>query len=301
MDGLRLALSAHVPAPYGMSARAILDHHGVAYVPVRQVVAGGNEDLVAWTGHRNAPVAVCRSAVLYVFRCMVDDAIPLNAGCLRPLELVVPDPSMLSPHPPAAVIAGNVETSQQITDALFGALGVVAASQGTMNNFIWGNAAHQYYETICGGAGATARRPGADAVHTHMTNTRLTDPEILEQRHPVLLERFEVRRGSGGRGANDGGDGVVRRLRFGEPMTANLLSSCRRIAPFGVAGGEDGARGRNLLERADGTVTELAGCARVEVGEGDVMEIHTPGGGGYGTPSGNGEFSTVNRNGASDE
>ncbi|MCY3947834.1 MAG: hydantoinase B/oxoprolinase family protein, partial [Acidimicrobiaceae bacterium] len=236
-------------------------------------------------GNFNAPVAVCRSAVLYVFRCMVDDAIPLNAGCLRPLELVVPDPSMLSPHPPAAVIVGNVETSQQITDALFGALGVVAASQGTMNNFIWGNAAHQYYETICGGAGATARRPGADAVHTHMTNTRLTDPEILEQRHPVLLERFEVRRGSGGRGANDGGDGVVRRLRFGEPMTANLLSSCRRIAPFGVAGGEDGARGRNLLERVDGTVTELAGCARVEVDEGDVMEIHTPGGGGYGKPS----------------
>ena len=235
-------------------------------------------------GNFNAPVAVCRSAVLYVFRCMVDDAIPLNAGCLRPIELVVPDPSMLSPHPPAAVIAGNVETSQQITDALFGALGVIAASQGTMNNFIWGNAAHQYYETICGGAGATARRSGADAVHTHMTNTRLTDPEILEQRHPVLLERFEVRRGSGGRGANNGGDGVVRRLRFGEPMTANLLSSCRRIAPFGVAGGEDGARGRNLLERIDGTVTELAGCARVEVGEGDVMEIHTPGGGGYGTP-----------------
>ena len=252
-------------------------------------------------GNFNAPVAVCRSAVLYVFRCMVDDAIPLNAGCLRPLELVVPDPSMLSPHPPAAVIAGNVETSQQITDALFGALGVIAASQGTMNNFIWGNAAHQYYETICGGAGATAHRPGADAVHTHMTNTRLTDPEILEQRHPVLLERFEVRRGSGGRGAHNGGDGVVRRLRFGEPMTANLLSSCRRIAPFGAAGGEEGARGRNLLERADGTVTELAGCARVEVGEGDVMEIHTPGGGGYGAPRGNGEFSTVNRNGATDE
>ena len=236
-------------------------------------------------GNFNAPVAVCRSAVLYVFRCMVDDAIPLNAGCLRPLELVVPDPSMLSPHPPAAVIAGNVETSQQITDALFGALGVVAASQGTMNNFIWGNAQHQYYETICGGAGATARRPGADAVHTHMTNTRLTDPEILEQRHPVLLERFEVRRGSGGRGANRGGDGVVRRLRFGEAMTANLLSSRRRIAAFGVAGGGEGALGRNLIERADGTVTELAGCARVEVAEGDVMEIHTPGGGGYGSPN----------------
>ena len=237
-------------------------------------------------GNFNAPVAVCRSAVLYVFRCMVDDAIPLNAGCLRPLELVVPDPSMLSPHPPAAVIAGNVETSQQITDALFGALGVVAGSQGTMNNFIWGNARHQYYETICGGAGATARRPGADAVHTHMTNTRLTDPEILEQRHPVLLERFEVRSGSGGDGANRGGDGVTRRLRFGEAMTANLLSSCRRIAPFGVGGGSEGARGRNLLERADGSVIELAGCARVEVGEGDVMEIHTPGGGGYGAPPG---------------
>ena len=236
-------------------------------------------------GNFNAPVAVCRSAVLYVFRCMVDDAIPLNAGCLRPLELVVPDPSMLSPHPPAAVVAGNVETSQQITDALFGALGVVAASQGTMNNFIWGNDVHQYYETICGGAGATARRPGADAVHTHMTNTRLTDPEILEQRHPVLLERFEVRRGSGGAGANRGGDGVIRRLRFGEAMTVNLLSSRRRIAPFGVAGGEPGALGRNLLERADGTVAELAGCARVEVDAGDVMEIHTPGGGGYGLPA----------------
>ncbi len=235
-------------------------------------------------GNFNAPTAVCRSAVLYVFRCMVDDAIPLNAGCLRPLELVVPDPSMLSPHPPAAVIAGNVETSQQITDALFGALGVVAASQGTMNNFIWGNAEHQYYETICGGAGATARRRGADAVHTHMTNTRLTDPEILEQRHPVLLERFEVRRGSGGAGANRGGDGVVRRLRFGEAMTVNLLSSCRRIEPFGVAGGQPGAVGRNLLERADGAVTELGGCARVEVDAGDVMEIHTPGGGGYGAP-----------------
>ena len=289
------------------SYRMELDDGSVICVRI-SVDAAGRSAVVDFTGtsgqhpgNFNAPVAVCRSAVLYVFRCMVDDAIPLNAGCLRPLELVVPDPSMLSPHPPAAVIAGNVETSQQITDALFGALGVIAASQGTMNNFIWGNAEHQYYETICGGAGATARRPGADAVHTHMTNTRLTDPEILEQRHPVLLERFEVRRGSGGRGANNGGDGVVRRLRFGEPMTANLLSSCRRIAPFGVAGGEDGARGRNLLERVDGTVTELAGCARVEVDEGDVMEIHTPGGGGYGTPSGNGEFSTVNRNGASDE
>ncbi|WP_419837242.1 hydantoinase B/oxoprolinase family protein [Candidatus Poriferisodalis sp.] len=272
------------------SYRAELDDGSVICVRI-SVDSANRSAVVDFTGtsgqhpgNFNAPVAVCRSAVLYVFRCMVDDAIPLNAGCLRPLELVVPDPSMLSPHPPAAVIAGNVETSQQITDALFGALGVVAASQGTMNNFIWGNDRHQYYETICGGAGATARRRGADAVHTHMTNTRLTDPEILEQRHPVLLERFEVRRGSGGRGANRGGDGVVRRLRFGEAMTANLLSSRRRIVPFGVAGGEAGALGRNLLERADGTVTELAGCARVEVAAGDVMEIHTPGGGGYGAP-----------------
>ena len=272
------------------SYRAELDDGSVICVHI-SVDSANRSAVVDFTGtsgqhpgNFNAPVAVCRSAVLYVFRCMVDDAIPLNAGCLRPLELVVPDPSMLSPHPPAAVIAGNVETSQQITDALFGALGVVAASQGTMNNFIWGNDRHQYYETICGGAGATARRRGADAVHTHMTNTRLTDPEILEQRHPVLLERFEVRQGSGGRGANRGGDGVVRRLRFGEAMTANLLSSRRRIVPFGVAGGEAGALGRNLLERADGTVTELAGCARVEVAAGDVMEIHTPGGGGYGAP-----------------
>ncbi len=272
------------------SFRMELDDGSVICVQIR-VDAENRSAVVDFTGtsgqhpgNFNAPLAVCRSAVLYVFRCMVDDAIPLNAGCLRPLKLVVPDPSMLSPHPPAAVIAGNVETSQQITDALFGALGVVAASQGTMNNFIWGNADHQYYETICGGAGATAHRAGADAVHTHMTNTRLTDPEILEQRHPVLLERFEVRRGSGGRGANRGGDGVVRRLRFGEPMTVNLLSSRRRIAPFGVAGGEPGALGRNLLERVDGTASELAGCARIEVGVGDVMEIHTPGGGGYGAP-----------------
>ncbi|WP_420437592.1 hydantoinase B/oxoprolinase family protein [Candidatus Poriferisodalis sp.] len=271
------------------SYRAELDDGSVICVRI-SVDSANRSAVVDFTGtsgqhpgNFNAPVAVCRSAVLYVFRCLVDDAIPLNAGCLRPLELVVPDPSMLSPHPPAAVIAGNVETSQQITDALFGALGVVAASQGTMNNFIWGNDRHQYYETICGGAGATARRRGADAVHTHMTNTRLTDPEILEQRHPVLLERFEVRRGSGGCGANRGGDGVVRRLRFGEAMTANLLSSRRRIAAFGVAGGQDGALGRNLLERADGTVTELEGCARVEVAEDDVIEIHTPGGGGFGS------------------
>ncbi|MEC7828680.1 MAG: hydantoinase B/oxoprolinase family protein, partial [Actinomycetota bacterium] len=181
-------------------------------------------------GNFNAPKAVCRSAVLYVFRCMVNDAIPLNAGCLVPLDIRIPDPSMISPHPPAAVIAGNVETSQLLVDTLFGALGVVAGSQGTMNNFIWGNDQHQYYETICGGAGATPSANGATAVHTHMTNTRLTDPEILEWRHPVRVEHFKVRHGSGGSGSHNGGDGVVRRLKFLEPMTVNVLSSRRKVA-----------------------------------------------------------------------
>ncbi|MDG2114070.1 MAG: hydantoinase B/oxoprolinase family protein, partial [Actinomycetota bacterium] len=234
-------------------------------------------------GNFNAPQAVCRSAVLYVFRCMVNDAIPLNAGCLKPLEIIIPDPSLISPHYPAAVIAGNVETSQLMVDTLFGALGPIACSQGTMNNFIWGNDDHQYYETICGGAGATPRADGADAVHSHMTNTRLTDPEILEWRHPVLLEHFRIRRGSGGRGAHSGGDGVVRRLRFEEPMTVNVLASHRRVAPFGVAGGADGATGINRVIRADGASEELPGSVRVEVDAGDAFEIETPGGGGYGS------------------
>ena len=233
-------------------------------------------------GNFNAPQAVCRSAVLYVFRCMVNDAIPLNAGCLIPLELIIPDPSLISPRYPAAVIAGNVETSQLIVDTLFGALGPVAGSQGTMNNFIWGNDEHQYYETICGGAGATPNADGADAVHSHMTNTRLTDPEILEWRHPVHLEHFRIRHGSGGAGAHRGGDGVVRRIRFGEPMTVNVLSSRRRVRPFGVAGGDDGAVGINRVIRADGTSEELPGSTRVEVGIGDSFEIETPGGGAYG-------------------
>ena len=234
-------------------------------------------------GNFNAPQAVCRSAVLYVFRCMVNDAIPLNAGCLKPLEIVIPDPSMISPHSPAAVIAGNVETSQLIVDTLFGALGPVAGSQGTMNNFIWGNDDHQYYETICGGAGATPDADGADAVHSHMTNTRLTDPEILEWRHPVHLEHFRIRHGSGGAGAHHGGDGVVRRIRFGEAMTVNVLSSRRRVEPFGVAGGSNGATGINRVIRRDGTSEELPGSVRVEVEPGDSFEIETPGGGGYGS------------------
>ena len=233
-------------------------------------------------GNFNAPKAVCRSAVLYVFRCMVNDTIPLNAGCLIPLDIKIPDPSLISPHPPAAVIAGNVETSQLLVDTLFGALGVVAGSQGTMNNFIWGNDEHQYYETICGGAGATPTSDGASAVHTHMTNTRLTDPEILEWRHPVRVEHFKVRQNSGGQGAQRGGDGVVRRLRFLEPMTVNVLSSRRKIAPFGAQGGEDGLVGINRLLRANGSTEELPGSTRVEVLVGDCFEIETPGGGGFG-------------------
>ena len=233
-------------------------------------------------GNYNAPRAVCQAAVLYVFRCMVDDDIPLNAGCMVPLRLIVPTPSMISPEYPSAVIAGNVETSQLIVDTLFGALGVMAAAQGTMNNFIWGNDRYQYYETICGGAGATAVRDGCDAVHTHMTNSRLTDPEVLEWRYPVLLESFAIRRGSGGSGAHRGGDGTVRRIRFGDAMTVSLLTSHRVVPPYGVAGGEPGAVGMNLVLRADGNEEHLPGNACCEVRAGDVVQISTPGGGGFG-------------------
>jgi 5-oxoprolinase (ATP-hydrolysing) len=235
-------------------------------------------------GNYNAPAAIAHAAVLYVFRCLVDDDIPLNAGSMKPLELILPDPSMVKPHYPAAVIAGNVETSQLIVDTLFGALGVVAGSQGTMNNFTWGNDRHQYYETICGGAGATRRRDGCDAVHTHMTNSRLTDPEVLEWRYPVVVEDFRIRRGSGGAGVHRGGDGVVRRVRFDEPMQVNVLSSHRLVAPYGLAGGYPGAVGHNRVLRADGRVHELPGNARVDVASGDRFEIETPGGGGFGPP-----------------
>src|SRR5207248_9459000 len=181
----------------------------------------------------NAPSAVCKAAVLYVFRTLVEDEIPMNAGCLKPLEIAIPEGSMLKPRYPAAVVAGNVETSQCITDALYGALGVMAAAQGTMNNFTFGNARHQYYETLCGGSGAGPDFPGTDAVHTHMTNSRLTDPEVLEWRFPVLVESFSIRRGSGGRGHHRGGDGVVRRVRFREGMTAAILPGHRRAPPYG--------------------------------------------------------------------
>ena len=230
----------------------------------------------------NAPLSICRAAVLYVFRTLVEDDIPLNEGCLKPLELIVPEGSMLNPRYPAAVVAGNVETSQVVVDALYGALGVLAASQGTMNNFTFGDATRQYYETIAGGAGAGPGFDGASAVQTHMTNSRLTDPEVLETRFPVLVESFEVRAGSGGEGAWRGGDGVVRRVRFREPMTAAILSSHRRVAPFGMDGGGAGAVGRNSVERIDGSVDRLESTATVEMRPGDVFVIETPGGGGFG-------------------
>lgn len=230
----------------------------------------------------NAPSAVCKAAVLYVFRTLVNDDIPLNAGCLKPLEIIIPEGCMLNPRYPAAVVAGNVETSQAITDALYGALGVLAASQGTMNNFTFGNGRYQYYETICGGSGAGAGFDGTDAVHTHMTNSRLTDPEVLEWRFPVLLESFGIRPNSGGKGEHHGGNGVIRRLRFLEPMTAAILSSHRVVPPYGLQGGEAGALGRNYVERSDGTVEELGSTAVVEMKAGDVFIIETPGGGGYG-------------------
>ena len=238
-------------------------------------------------GNRNAPLAITKAVVLYVFRCLVGEPIPLNSGCFRPLDLVVPEGSLLHPLPPAAVVAGNVETSQAIANALFGALGVMAAAQGTMNNLSFGNDRCQYYETICGGTGAGMLAggtgfAGASAVQSHMTNSRLTDPEILEQRFPVWLESFATRPASGGEGRWRGGDGVVRRLRFLEPMTVSILSGSRQVAPFGLAGGGPGALGRNRLVRSCGAEQELAGSAQLAVMPGDQLLIETPGGGGYG-------------------
>ncbi|MFI7405776.1 hydantoinase B/oxoprolinase family protein [Streptomyces sp. NPDC049541] len=233
----------------------------------------------------NAPFAVVNAAVLYVFRTLVADDIPLNDGCLRPLDIVVPPGSMLAPEPPAAVVAGNVETSQAITGALYAALGVQAEGSGTMNNVTFGNERYQYYETVASGSGAGDGFPGAPVVQTHMTNSRLTDPEVLEWRLPVQLDEFAVRRGSGGPGRWRGGDGAVRRIRFHEPMTVSTLSQHRRVPPYGMAGGRPGALGANRVEHADGTVTPLAGSDSADVGPGDVLVIETPGGGGYGPPS----------------
>jgi 5-oxoprolinase (ATP-hydrolysing) len=230
----------------------------------------------------NAPASICRAAVLYVIRTLLDDDIPMNDGCLEPIDIVIPEGSLLRPRYPAAVVAGNVETSQVVTDALYGATGRLAAAQGTMNNFTFGNARHQYYETICGGSGAGPGFDGTSAVHTHMTNSRLTDPEVLEWRFPVLVEDFHIREGSGGEGRWRGGDGVVRRIRFREPMSASLLANRRRVAPFGLAGGGDGAPGGGRLERAGGDIQELGATAEVQVQAGDVFVIETPGGGGFG-------------------
>jgi 5-oxoprolinase (ATP-hydrolysing) len=232
----------------------------------------------------NAPSAVCMAAVLYVFRTLVDDDIPLNAGCLKPLNVIIPPGSMLNPHYPASVVSGNVETSTCITNALYGALGVMAASQGTMNNFTFGNEKYQYYETISGGSGAGDGYDGTDVVQTNMTNSRLTDPEVLEFRFPVRLESYEIRPGSGGRGRWHGGNGGVRKVRFLEPMTAAILSNNRIYAPFGLQGGQPGALGLNTVLRADGRVERLGHIGKTEMAPGDVFVIETPGGGGYGKP-----------------
>ncbi|MEA5570894.1 hydantoinase B/oxoprolinase family protein [Calothrix sp. UHCC 0171] len=231
----------------------------------------------------NAPKAVTQAAVLYVFRTLVNDNIPLNAGCLKPLEIILPPGCMLNPTFPAAVVAGNVETSQTIVDALYGALGVMAASQGTMNNFTFGNEKYQYYETICGGSGAGVDFDGTDAVQTHMTNSRLTDPEVLETRYPVMVESFSLRPNSGGKGKFCGGNGVVRRIKFLETMTANILSENRAIAPFGLNSGKPGKVGRNYIQRRDGSEESLGSTATVTMQAGDVFIIETPGGGGFGS------------------
>jgi 5-oxoprolinase (ATP-hydrolysing) len=276
-DGSRIAVAVSVDR---QERRARLDFSGTS--PQQE-------------GNHNAPLAITKAVALYVFRCLVGEDIPLNAGCFEPLELVVPEGSLLWPRPPAAVVAGNVETSQALANALFAALGVQAAAQGTMNNLSFGSERFQYYETICGGSGGGRDLDGrgfagASAVQTHMTNSRLTDPEVLEQRFPVRLEAFAIRRGSGGAGRWPGGDGVVRRLRFLAPMTVGLLSGSRRVPPFGLAGGEPGLAGRNRLlrggrERGDGGSDAgeiLPGAAQVEVAAGDGLVIETPGGGGFG-------------------
>ncbi len=271
------------------SARVPMDGGGEIVVAITVDTERG-EAVLDFTGtsavlpsNFNAPSAIVDAAALYVFRTLIDDDIPLNAGCLKPLKIITPARSMLAPVWPAAVVAGNVETSQHIVDALYAALGVMANAQGTMNNFTFGDQHRQYYETLCGGAGATAACPGASAVHTHMTNSRLTDPEILERRYPVRLEDFAIRHGSGGDGANRGGDGARRRIRFLAPMEAALLSTRRDHAPQGLAGGEAALPGQQRLLLADGTINSLAGCFSVTVASGDAIEIETPGGGGFGS------------------
>jgi 5-oxoprolinase (ATP-hydrolysing) len=233
----------------------------------------------------NAPSSIVQAAVLYVFRTLVNEDIPLNDGCLEALNILIPANSLLAPKSPAAVVAGNVETSQAVTNALYGALGVLAASQGTMNNLTLGNSRYQYYETICGGAGAGPGFGGASAVHTHMTNSRLTDPEVLELRYPVLIDTFRIKRGSGGNGCWRGGDGVIRRIRFREPMTVAILANSRVVAPFGVEGGQPGEVGKTYIQRSDGETENMGSCGQKAVQAGDAIVVETPGGGGFGAPS----------------
>jgi 5-oxoprolinase (ATP-hydrolysing) len=267
-----------------------LDNGAVIAVAVT-VHAAEREATIDFTGtsaqlpnNFNAPKAVTMAAVLYVFRTLVDDDIPLNAGCLKPLQVIVPAGCMLNPRPPAAVVAGNVETSTCVTNALYGALGVMAAGQCTMNNFTFGNATYQYYETISGGSGAGPGFDGTSVVQTHMTNSRLTDPEVLEFRFPVRLESYAIRHGSGGAGQWRGGDGGVRRVRFLEAMTASILSNGRHVPAFGGNGGEPGALGINRIERADGRIELLDHIGSAELQAGDMFVIETPGGGGWGAP-----------------
>jgi 5-oxoprolinase (ATP-hydrolysing) len=264
------------------------------------VTIGGDSAMIDFTGtgpvlrgNLNANRAIVTAAVTYCLRCLIDEDIPMNQGVLAPVEIILPEcllnpPRGDSPEACAAVVGGNVETSQRVVDVLLGALNVAAASQGTMNNLLFGDDTFGYYETICGGSGATRNGPGADAVHTHMTNTRLTDPEVLEQRYPVRVKQFSIRHGSGGHGQHRGGDGVVRQLEFLRPLDVSILSQRRGpYPPFGLKGGETGALGRNSLARHDGTEDTLAGRANFTARPGDVLTIETPGGGGWGDRLGN--------------
>ena len=290
-DNAEEAVRRVIPGLRGGEYAYELDNGAVIKVAVR-VNAGSRSAEVDFTGTEaqvpgnfNAPSSVAMAAVLYVFRTLVADEIPLNSGCLKPLRVIIPPGSMLAPAYPAAVAAGNVETSQAITGALYAALGIMAEGSGTMNNVTIGNEQHQYYETVASGSGAGDGFAGTDVVQTHMTNSRLTDPEVLEWRYPVRLDRYTVRLGSGGAGRWPGGCGGRRELRFLEPMTVTTLSSHRRVPPYGMAGGSPGGLGRHWIARADGSVTAMQACDSVPVAAGDVFVLETPGGGGYGPPA----------------
>jgi 5-oxoprolinase (ATP-hydrolysing) len=294
-EGVRRAIARIAPAMAKAGGDGVFDYRmddGAALRVAVTLDAEARTATVDFTGtgpqsagNFNAPPAVIRAVVLYVFRCLVGEDIPLNDGCLKPIRIVLPPGTFLSPEPGAAVVAGNTEVSQAACNALFGALGTLACSQATMNNVLFGDATRQYYETICGGMGASPDQPGTSAIQTHMTNTRMTDPEVLELRYPVRLETFAIRRGSGGAGAQRGGDGSIRRIRFLEPMTTVVVASRRTVPPFGLGGGAAGAPGGQWVERADGLRQEMTGTDRAELRPGDAFVIETPGGGGYGTPA----------------